>query len=87
MSKLFDPISIGSLHLPNRIIRSATAERLAHPETGAPLPKLADLYRDLADGGVGLIITGHAYAEPSGKAHPGHTRVLPYIVYISYLPI
>ncbi len=70
MPGLFDSISIGSLHLSNCIMRSATAERLAHPETGAPLPKLADIYRALADGGVGLIVTGHAYVERSGKAHP-----------------
>ena len=70
MPGLFDPISIGSLHLANRIMRSATAERLAHPETGAPLPKLADIYRVLANGRVRLIVTGHAYVERSGKAHP-----------------
>ena len=30
MPGLFTPISIGSLHLSNRIMRSATAECLAH---------------------------------------------------------
>jgi len=70
MPRLFDPITIGSLHLRNHIMRSATAERMADPETGAPLPKLGTLYRALAEGGVGLIVTGHAYVARSGRAHP-----------------
>ena len=70
MPGLFDPIDIGSLSLRTRIMRSATAERLGHPETGAPLPQLADLYRALAEGEVGLIVTGHAYVERSGQPHP-----------------
>jgi len=68
MSILFTPGKIGSLHIPNRIVRSATAEGMADAE-GRPLPQLTRLYQDLARGGVGLIITGHMYVHPSGKAH------------------
>ena len=68
MSKLFTPVRIGSLAIPNRLIRSATAEWLADAE-GRPNPALRSLYRDLARGGVGLIVTGHMYVHPSGKAH------------------
>ena len=70
MPSLFDPISIGTLTLRNRLMRSATAERISDPDTGAPAPRLAALYRALAEGGVGLIVTGHAYVARSGKAHP-----------------
>ena len=70
MSLLYEPLSIGPLCFRNRIMRSATAERMADPCTGAPLQALGELYRALADGGVGLIVTGHAYVEPAGKAHP-----------------
>jgi 2,4-dienoyl-CoA reductase-like NADH-dependent reductase (Old Yellow Enzyme family) len=70
MPGLFEPISIGSLHLRNRMMRSATAERMADPQSGAPLPKLAELYRELALGGIGLIVTGHIYVDRGGKAHP-----------------
>ena len=70
MPELFDPITIGSLTLRNRLMRSATAERMADPITGAPQPRLQALYRTLAEGGVGLIVTGHATILPSGKAHP-----------------
>ena len=66
---LFSPIAFGTLTLQNRLVRSATAERMADAE-GRPRPELAQLYRDLARGGVGLIITGHMYVHPSGKCHP-----------------
>jgi len=67
---LFSPAKLGSLELRNRLVRSATAEMLATEPVGRATPALAALYRDLAQGGVGLIITGHAYVSPSGKAHP-----------------
>jgi 2,4-dienoyl-CoA reductase-like NADH-dependent reductase (Old Yellow Enzyme family) len=67
--ELFSPIEIGELQLRNRLVRSATAERLATEPVGRATPALATLYRELARGGVGLIITGHAYVAPEGKAH------------------
>ena len=74
MSLLFTPGKIGSLVLPNRLVRSATAERLAAPD-GRPTPQLEQLYRTLARGGVGLIITGHLYVHPSGKCHVEMTGI------------
>ena len=71
---LFDSIQIGNLKLRNRLVRSATAEMMAD-EDGRPLPQLAELYRELACGGVGLIVTGHMYVHPTGKAHPGMTGI------------
>jgi 2,4-dienoyl-CoA reductase-like NADH-dependent reductase (Old Yellow Enzyme family) len=73
--KLFEPITIGRLILRNRLVRSATAERLADPVTGYPSPELAARYEELARGGVGLIITGHAYVDRRGKAHPNMTSM------------
>ncbi len=70
MVDLFAPIRIGQLELPNRFIRSATAEFLGEPQSGAPMPLLADMYRSLAEGGVGLIITGHSCVEMAGRTHP-----------------
>jgi 2,4-dienoyl-CoA reductase-like NADH-dependent reductase (Old Yellow Enzyme family) len=69
-SLLFSPIQIAGLTLPNRLMRSATAERLATEPMGRATPALATLYEELARGGVGLIVTGHAYVSPQGKAHP-----------------
>ena len=71
---LFDRTRIGTLEVRNRLVRSATAEMMAD-EAGRPLPQLVELYRELARGGVGLIITGHMYIHPSGKAHPGMTGI------------
>ena len=69
MSILFTPQRIGRLEIRNRFVRSATAEKKAHAD-GSPSPAQAELYRALAEGGVGLIITGHAYVAPEGKCHP-----------------
>jgi 2,4-dienoyl-CoA reductase-like NADH-dependent reductase (Old Yellow Enzyme family) len=66
---LFSPITIGSLELRNRLVRSATAENLSSDPDGYPLPALVNLYADLARGGVGLVISGHACVAPRGKAH------------------
>jgi 2,4-dienoyl-CoA reductase-like NADH-dependent reductase (Old Yellow Enzyme family) len=74
MDVLFTPGKIGTLELPNRLVRSATAERMADDQ-GVPRPQLTDLYRELARGGVGLIITGHMYVHASGKAHPEMTGI------------
>jgi 2,4-dienoyl-CoA reductase-like NADH-dependent reductase (Old Yellow Enzyme family) len=74
MSLLFTPYRIGSLETHNRLVRSATAERMADGD-GRPLPPLTKLYEELARGGVGLIITGHMYVRLSGKAHDEMTGI------------
>jgi 2,4-dienoyl-CoA reductase-like NADH-dependent reductase (Old Yellow Enzyme family) len=71
---LFTSSNIGTLTLPNRLVRSATAERMAEAD-GRPTPRLKQLYQELARGGAGLIITGHMYIHPSGKAHPEMTGI------------
>lgn len=67
---LFETGKIGRLVLKNRLIRSATWEGLAD-EAGAVTPPLIDLYANLAEGGAGLIITGHSFVHPAGKHAPG----------------
>ncbi len=68
MSRLFQPVSIGVLQLRNRFVRSATNDFLGHPD-GTISGRQMELYRGLAAGGVGLIITGHAYVQhPLGRA-------------------
>lgn len=69
MSILFEPKNIGEMEIKNRFVRSATAES-ASDETGAITDKLFDIYRTLAKGGVGLIITGHAYVQTNGRCSP-----------------
>ena len=65
-TNLFSPITIGSMPLKNRIVRSATYEAKAD-SNGKPTQRYLDFYKTLAQGGVGLIITGLTYPEEDGK--------------------
>jgi 2,4-dienoyl-CoA reductase-like NADH-dependent reductase (Old Yellow Enzyme family) len=74
MSVLFTPLAVGPISVPNRFVRSATHDYMADDE-GYVTERQVELYRRLADGEVGLIITGHAFVQPSGKASPRQTAV------------
>lgn len=60
---------INSLELKNRFVRSATWEGMAHTD-GSCSQRLVDLMAELAGGGVGLIISSHAFVSPEGQASP-----------------
>ena len=55
--------------LANRLVRSATWEGMAG-EDGSCTPAIVDVAVQLARGGVGLIITGHAFVREDGRAGP-----------------
>ena len=67
MSTLFEATEINGMKLANRFVRSATWEGMA-ADDGAVTPKLTKTMIDLAEGGVGLIISGHAFILPEGQA-------------------
>ena len=67
MNKLFESTSIRNMILANRFVRSATWEGMA-ADDGAVTPRLIDIQAQLAAGGVGLIISGHAYVSREGQA-------------------
>ncbi len=71
---LFSPIFIGRVEIKNRFVRSATHDFMAE-EDGRISGRQLELYRNLGRGGVGLIITGHAYVQPMGKASPRQIAV------------
>jgi len=66
MSILFEPIQINGMVVPNKFVRSATNDRRAEI-TGRVNDGMIDYYEALAKGGIGLIITGHAYVRGDGK--------------------
>jgi 2,4-dienoyl-CoA reductase-like NADH-dependent reductase (Old Yellow Enzyme family) len=74
MADIFIPWQMNELTIPNRIVRSATWEGLAEPD-GTPTQETALLTAGLAEGGVGLIITGFAYVSANGKTLAGQTGV------------
>ena len=57
---------IGNLMIKNRFVRSATGGRLV-TEDGRVTNETLQFYKVLAEGGVGLIITGITYVHPSGQ--------------------
>ncbi|MCL6580312.1 MAG: NADH:flavin oxidoreductase [Firmicutes bacterium] len=69
-SILWTPLKIGTLTVPNRLVRSATAEAMADGE-GRVTEEHVRLYSRLARGGVGLIVTGGAYVSPEGRGYRG----------------
>src|SRR5208337_5546763 len=74
MSSVFSTAQIGSLMLKNRLIHSATYECMASADGFVTQP-LIDRYVTLAKGEVGLIIPGHLYVHPRGKAMPNQTAI------------
>ncbi|MFH1079267.1 MAG: NADH:flavin oxidoreductase [Pseudomonadota bacterium] len=69
MKGLFEKSEICGMTLANRFVRSATWEGMA-AEDGTVTPKLTETMTALAAGGVGLIITSHAYVRRDGQASP-----------------
>jgi 2,4-dienoyl-CoA reductase-like NADH-dependent reductase (Old Yellow Enzyme family) len=70
MSLLFEPFKIFNMEIKNRFMRSATTSAWSD-KRGVVGSEIIDLYRELAEGGVGLIVKGHLYVLDEGKAHSG----------------
>ncbi|MFC1824729.1 NADH:flavin oxidoreductase [Thermodesulfobacteriota bacterium] len=74
MSLLFEPFKIKNMDLKNRFVRSATGDGGADDE-GHVSEEQVELYRNLAEGGVGLIITGLARVHDSGQIIPNENSI------------
>lgn len=70
MKTLFDPVAVGGRQAKNRLVRSATWERLADAE-GRATPELLAVYEALARGGVGTVIVSATSVDPEGGSIPG----------------
>jgi len=69
MSSVFDYTEINGMNLVNRFVRSATWEGMAANDGSITQP-LVETMINLAQGGIGLIITSHAYVRSDGQAGP-----------------
>lgn len=74
MLTIFEPFRIGGLELRNRFVRSATWDGMADG-SGAVTDASVAMHRQLAEGGVGLIITGLAFVSTQGQAVHGQYGV------------
>lgn len=74
MTKIFEPTDLSGIVLKNRLVRSATWEGLANPD-GSVTPALIRTHEELADGGVGLIISSYMYVQRVGKQALGQIGV------------
>ena len=66
-SNLFSAGQIGTMTLPNRVIRSATQDPFGHRD-GTCAPEQVALYRDIAAAGTGAIITAYSYISPEARS-------------------
>ena len=74
MATMFEPFDIGTLHAKNRLVRAATYDRMATRE-GKVTQEMIDLYDELAQGGVGTIITSITAVSELGVAYVDAPRI------------
>ena len=67
---LFDETKIGNVTLKNHFFKASSWEALATDE-GHLTPALFDIHSELAEGGVGAILTGYAFITKDEKPNPG----------------
>jgi 2,4-dienoyl-CoA reductase-like NADH-dependent reductase (Old Yellow Enzyme family) len=69
MPSLFDPIRLGGLDLPNRVIMAPLTRMRAVPDTRAPTDLVAEHYAQRAS--AGLILAEATSVEPMGVGYAG----------------
>lgn len=71
---LFEPYTIKNLEIRNRFVRSATYEGIAD-KGGRVSNRQMSLYRELALGKIGFIVTGIAYVHVTGRISPSQNSI------------
>ena len=74
----FDPITIGSLNLRNRFIKSGANEAMCLD--GRPTKALVKHHRDLAMGGVGMTTVAYMAVAPEARTLPNQIWMRPDIL-------
>jgi 2,4-dienoyl-CoA reductase-like NADH-dependent reductase (Old Yellow Enzyme family) len=67
MKTLFDTTHVGTMTLKNRFVRAAIDEKTTN---GQMNQHILDLYKKLAQGGVGTVITGATLVDETEKSYP-----------------
>ena len=67
-NKLFSPLTLRNITLPGRAVRSATELFCSYPDAHVH-PFEFDVYRELADASLGMIITAHTCVAPEGRSN------------------
>lgn len=73
MKTLFETVRLGNLTLKNRLVRSATL-LIGDADNGVISPRLHRIHQALAEGGVGLIITGMISVMEQGSTNSSMVR-------------
>ena len=81
MSRLFEPITLRGVEIPNRIVMPSMTTRLATSE-GLVTPELIRYYTARAEGGAGLVTVEMCSPEPAGRHRArelgiSHDRFIP----------
>ena len=66
--KLFTPLSLRSIRLPGRAVRSATEMFCSYPDAHVH-PFEVDIYRELADSALDMILTAYTCVSPEGRSN------------------
>lgn len=67
MSIIFTPKKIGNVEIKNRFVRAATYEGMAD-QYGRVTDELVSVYRRIAKGDIGLILSSFMFVHPLGRA-------------------
>ena len=70
---LFSPVSLGDLHLPNRVVM-APLTRTRSGDAGVPGPLVVEHYAQRAS--VGLIVSEGTYPSHESRAYPGQPGIV-----------
>ena len=74
MKKVFEEVNYRSLHMRNRLVRSATWEGIASAD-GSIFDEAYEIYDELSSGGVGAIITGFTSVSSDDHYFGGMMRL------------
>jgi N-ethylmaleimide reductase len=71
--RLFEPLRVGAVDLPNRIVMAPLGRARAHAETRQPTPSVATYYAQRAT--AGLVVSEATHVSPESVSRPGTSAI------------